>query len=380
MKMDRDHPEKVEPGIGSPSRSAGRPSRLAWALALGLAASLWAGGVPAQEKKDEAKPAPGASRGMPVEGVQAEVRTLSQEITAVGTLNANESVTIAAEIAGRVTEIAFEEGQRTAQDHVLVRLDSSIVEAQRDQAQASLNLSRANRERAEILFKQKAISQRELEEASAKWKLDEASLRLAQAQLKKTTLRAPFAGVLGLRYISLGEYVLPGQPIVTLKDTDPIKVEFSVPEIYSPRLRPGLAVQVTIDAAPDRIFRGEVHTVDPTVDPESRSLLVRAQVPNGDGTMRPGMFAQIRLVLEEKPDALMIPEEALLTRGQVRFVYKVVDGVVAEAEVKTGLRQRGLVEVTEGLSPGETVITAGQIKVRPGMPVTLLPPAQGNGR
>lgn len=372
------HPQNREPVRGSRCKVF-RPSPwLASALIL-LAATLVAGSAQAQDKKEEAKPASRAAKGMPVEGVQVEVRTLSQEITAVGTLHANESVVIATEIAGRVTEITFGEGQRTGAGQVLARLDSSILEAQRDQAQASLTLTRANRERAEILFKEEAISQRELEEASAKWKLDEATLRLAQAQLQKTTLKAPFDGVLGLRYVSLGEYVNPGQPIVTLNDTDPIKVEFSVPEVYSQKIYTGQVVQVAIDAAPERTFHGEVYAVDPTVDPQSRSLLVRAKVPNEDGTMRPGMFAQIRLVLEEKPNALMIPEEALLTRGQEKFVYKVVDGVVAEAVVKTGQRQRGLVEVTEGLLPGQTVITAGQIKVRPGMPVTLLPSGQGNG-
>lgn len=332
----------------------------------------------AQDKKEETKAGSSAQKGIPVESAKAEVMKISQEIRAVGTLNSNESVVIAAEIAGRVTGIDFQEGQRTGAGQVLLRLDSSIYGAQRDRAQASLSVSLADWERAQALFKEKAISQRELEEARAQWKLDEASLRLAEVQLGKTVLKAPFGGVLGLTHVSIGEYVQPGQPIVTLDDTDPIKVDFRVPEVYSSSLYPGQTVQVSIDAAPGRIFSGEVYAVDPAVDPKSRSLLVRAKVPNKDETLRPGMFAQIQLVMEEKPSALMIPEEALLSRGQDKLVYRVIDGVVAEAVVKTGQRQRGLVEITEGLSAGDTVITAGQIKVRPGMPVTLLPAEGGN--
>jgi membrane fusion protein (multidrug efflux system) len=257
-------------------------------------------------------------------------------------------------------------------------LDRSILQAQRDRAEANLDLSRANRDRSEVLLADEAISRREWEEASAQWQLDEANLRLAQAQLDKTVLRAPFDGLLGLRYISPGEYVQPGQPIVTLDDTDPIKIDFRVPEVFSARLQDGQTVQVEVDAAPGTTFSGRVYAVAPVVDPEGRSLLVRAVIPNPERSLRPGMFAQVHLVMEERPDALMVPEQALFSRGQDQFVYKVVDGVVAEAPVRLGLRQRGMVEIVEGLVPGDTVITAGQIKVRPGVPVVIVPGPEGN--
>jgi len=357
-----------------PSRYSTVRSSLLLTLEIFLLVGLLfcAGNAKAQDEQGGEKPAASQQRALPVETAKAQIRPISQQITAVGTLTSNESVMIAAEIAGRVTEIDFSEGQRARAGQVLARLDSAILEAQRDKAEASLTLSRANLERADVLYRDEAISQRERDEASAQWRLDEASLRLAEAQLGKTVLLAPFDGILGLRHVSIGEYVLPGQPIVTLDDTDPIKVDFRVPEVYSPRLKSGQMVQVSIDATPGRTFTGEVYAVDPTVDPKSRSLLVRARVPNREGTMRPGMFAQIKLVTQERSDSLMIPEEALLTRGQDRFVYKIVDGVVAESSVTTGLRQRGLVEILEGLSPGDTVITGGQIKVRPGMPVSPL--------
>ncbi|MCK5352069.1 efflux RND transporter periplasmic adaptor subunit, partial [bacterium] len=216
------------------------------------------------------------------------------------------------------------------------------------------------------------------DEASAQWQLDEANLRLAQAQLDKTVLRAPFDGVLGLRYVSVGEYVQPGQPIVNLDDTDPLKGDFRVPEAYSSSLRVGQTVQLQVDAAPGRVFSGQVYAIDPKVDAAGRNLLVRARVPNSDRSLRPGMFIQVRLVIEEKPNALMIPEQAIISRGGGQIVYKVVEGKVEEAAVTVGLRRRGQVEITEGLLPGDTVITAGQIKVRPGSPVKLAPPDGGN--
>lgn len=353
---------------------------LAGTAAFTLGLLFFTGTAMTQEEKgkDGKKSGNPVRQGMPVEAETVQTMSVAREITAVGTLNSNESVVITAEIPGRIIEVSFEEGQKAARGQVLARLDRSILEAQRDRAEASLILSKANHDRAEILLRDEAISRREWDGARAQWSLDEANLRLAQAQLDKTVLRAPFDGLLGLRHVSAGEYVQPGHSIVTLDDTDPIKVDFKVPEIYSGKLRVGQAVQVQVDASPGRTFSGHVYAIAPKVDPQGRSLLVRAEVPNQDESLRPGMFAQVRLVLEKKPNALMIPEQALLSRGKERYVYKVVDGAVEEAVVISGLRQRGLVEITSGLSPGDTVITAGQMKVRPGAPVTVLPAADGN--
>jgi membrane fusion protein (multidrug efflux system) len=333
--------------------------------------AMFLGTARGQDETCKSKPAANARPVMLVEAAQAEIMSANREITAIGTLNSNEAVVIATEIGGRITEITFTEGQQARGGQVLVRLDRSILEAQRDRAEASLTLSRANRERSDILFKDAAISQREWDAANAQWQLDEANLRLAQAQLDKTVLRAPFDGALGLRHVSVGEYVQPGHPIVTLDDTDPLKGDFRVPEAFSSSLRVGQTVQLQVDAAPGRVFSGQVYAIDPKVDAAGRNLLVRARVPNGDRSLRPGMFTQVRLVIEEKPNTLMIPEQALISRGGSQIVYKVVDGKVEEAVVTVGLRRRGQVEITEGLSPGDTVITAGQIKVRPGSSVKV---------
>jgi len=372
--MCQDHPTThLQCERRGPKRTR-RGCRLTAALCLITALLLFPGTARTQEVTGKNKPAANSRPVMLVETAQAKVMTANREITAVGTLNSNEAVVVAAEIGGRVTEIAFTEGQRAKTGQVLVRLDRSILEAQRDRAEASLTLSRANSERSDVLLKDEAISQREWEEVSAQWRLDEANLRLAQAQLNKTVLRVPFDGVLGLRYISVGEYVQPGQPIVTIDDTDPLKGDFRVPEAFSNSLRVGQTVQLQVDAAPGRVFPGHVYAIDPKVDAAGRNLLVRAKVPNSDRFLRPGMFIQVRLVIEERPNALMIPEQALISRGGGQTVYKVVDGKVVEAAVTVGLRRRGQVEITKGLSPDDTVITAGQIKVRPGSPVKVAPP------
>jgi len=323
----------------------------------------------AEEKKvDSAQVKP---QGMPVEAIQTVLSPLRNELSATGTLYSNESVVVAAEIAGKVTQISFDDGQKVTAGQILLQLDQSILSAERDRAQASFNLSEANIKRAELLLQEQAISERERDEAYAQWRLDQANLILAEAQLAKTVIRAPFSGLLGLRRISIGEYMQPGETIVNLDDIDPIKVDFRVPEVFAHQLHVGQKIHMLVDAVPGKSFTGQVYAIDPQIDVNGRSVLLRAKVVQQNGPLRPGMFARILLVLEEKPNALMIPEEALIPKGDQQMVFKVVDGKVVTAVVTTGLRTRGQVEILQGLEPGETVITAGQIKVRPGMPVTV---------
>jgi membrane fusion protein (multidrug efflux system) len=329
----------------------------------------------------EEKPAPaGPPPGLPVEAVEVAITPATRELSAVGTLQSNESVVIATEIAGRVSEIGFAEGEKARQGQVLLRLDPSVLTAERDRAKASLVLSEANIKRAEILLKDQAIAERERDEAYAQWRLDEANLRLTEAQLAKTVIRAPFEGLLGLRKVSIGGYLRPGDAIITLDDIDPIKADFRVPEVFADQVKIGQSIQLTVDAVAGRAFTGKVYAIAPQIDESGRSVLLRARVGNEKGVLRPGMFARVNLVLEERAGALMVPEEALIAQGELQLVYKVVDGKVEAAQVKIGLRQKGRVEITEGLQPGDTVITAGQMKVRPGMPVTVLPlPTPQNG-
>ena len=329
----------------------------------------------AEEKKaDQPQARP---QGLPVETIVTSTNPLSNVLSATGTLYSNESVIIAAEVAGKVTQLFFDDGEKVTAGQVLLQLDQSVLTAERDRAQANLNLSEANIRRAERLLQEQAISERERDEAYAKWRLDEATLRLTEAQLAKTVIKAPFSGMLGLRRVSIGEYLQPGETIVTLDDIDPIKVDFRVPEVFAHQLRVGQAIRMNVDAIPGKTFTGKVYAIDPQIDVNGRSVMMRAKVEQEEGPLRPGMFARIVLVLEEHPNALMIPEEALIPGVERQQVFKVVDGKVVATVVETGLRTKGKVEITKGLEPGETIITAGQIKVRPGMPVTVLPATPG---
>ncbi len=363
-----------------PDRNSDRPTKLRLARILwpaGIMATLMVAlliaaspGTHAEEKKSAPT---GPPPGLPVEAVEVTIAPATRELSAVGTLQSNESVTIATEIAGRVTEIGFKEGEKAGEKQVLLRLDPSVLAAERDRAKASLVLSEANIKRAEILLQDQAIAERERDEAYAQWRLDEANLRLAEAQLAKTVIRAPFAGLLGLRQVSVGGYLRPGDAVVTLDDVDPIKVDFRVPELFADQLKTGQSIELTVDAVAGHAFSGKVYAIDPQIDTGGRSMLLRARVSNAEGLLRPGMFARVNLVLEERAGALMVPEEALIAKGEQQLVYKVVDGKVEAAPVKVGLRQKGRVEILEGLQSGDTIITAGQLKVRPGMPVTVLP-------
>lgn len=315
----------------------------------------------------------GPPPGMPVEAVAVKKAAMERTIDAVGTLQSNESVIIRPEITGRISEILFDEGGKVEKDTVLVRLDDSTYKAQLAEAEAQLALSRANFNRADDLYKKKTGSERALDEARATRDSNAAAVALAKATLDKTMLKAPFDGSLGLRQVSVGDYVTPGQDIVNVEDISTLKVDFRVPEVFLTEIKVGQDLDITVDALKDKVIRGEVYAIDPRIDAAGRSLVVRAKVDNAEDVLRPGLFARVNLVVDSNQGALQIPEQALMPQGEKQFVYRVVDGKAEMTEIKTGLRRQGMVEVTDGLAEGDMVITAGQMKIGPGAPVTVMP-------
>ena len=318
--------------------------------------------------------APAAQAPAIVEVQTVKASSLDRTIEAVGSLISNESVILTPEIAGRVTEISFEEGQEVKQGDVLVRLDDSIYKAQLAQAKAALGLSQSNYQRADELNRKKIGAISVVQETLAKRNADSAAVDLAQAQLDKTIIKAPFDGIIGLRQISVGDYVTAGQQLVNLESIDPLKVNFKISEVYLSSLKTGQAINVAIDAFPDREFTGEVYAIDPLIDTAGRTVSLRARLPNPEKIMRPGLFARVKLVVERKEGALMVDEQALNPQGNEQFVYKVVDGKAKSTKIKTGQRRGAQVEVTEGLKAGDVVITAGQMKIRPDAPVKIAEP------
>lgn len=312
---------------------------------------------------------------IPVEVAQVKIDTVLQTVEAVGTLRANESVIIRPELDGRVVRVLFEEGQRVKQGDVLVGLDTSIVQAELDQARAALSLSETNYRRAKKLMQQGAGSVSERDNALSQLKVNRAAVALAEARLDKMAIKAPFDGTLGLRKVSVGDYLTPGQDIVNLVAIDPIKVDFRVPEVYLVEVAEGQAIEVNVDALPKEIIVGEVYAIDPQVDVNGRSIVIRARIPNTDRRLRPGLFARVKLIVNRQENAQLVPEEALVPRGDKQYVFRVVDGKAVLTEVELGVRQGTNVVIRQGLAADAVVVTGGQMKIHDGSAVTAMPPA-----
>jgi membrane fusion protein (multidrug efflux system) len=310
-------------------------------------------------------------RAVVVETAAVQTAMVSDEVNAVGTLRSNESVIVRPEIAGRIAAIHFDEGEPIERGQPLVSLEDSTHQAELADARASLNFAERTFERLDSLFDQGSVTARERDEARARLERARAAVQLARARLEKTDVNAPFSGNLGLRRVSPGDYVTPGQDMVNIEDIDPVKVDFRIPERFLSSLSVGQRIRVGVDAFPGRGFEGEVYAIDPQIDPAGRSIAIRARIDNPDQVLRPGLFARVRLILDERPEALVVPEQALVPDGEQRYVFRVRDGQARRTEVRIGQRRSGQVEIVDGLAAGDTVVTAGQLKLRDGTPITV---------
>jgi membrane fusion protein, multidrug efflux system len=315
---------------------------------------------------------PGGMR-IAVEAAEVSLRALDDTLATVGSLRADEAVLLRPEIAGRIERIHFEDGQSVAAGEPLFSLDAALIGAEVNEAAANLERSRRAHTRAQELSGRQLLAGADLDTARANLAVDEARLASARTRLDKTVIRAPFGGATGLRQVSLGDYVAVGQALVNVVRLDPLQVDFRVPEVHLARIAPGMAVRVQVDAFPGRSFDGEILAIDPQIDPAGRSAQVRARLPNAEGLLRPGLFARVEVVLSGKPQALMVPEQALWPIGERRYVYRVEEGVAKLVEVGIGQRLPGWAEVVSGLSAGDVVVTAGQLKLRDGAAVQVQP-------
>jgi len=296
----------------------------------------------------------------------------------VGSLVSNESVVIRPEVAGRVAEISFQEGARVTRGTPLIKLDDAVARANLAQAQANLAYSRTDSQRADELFRQGTGAAKTREQAVAKYQADDASVQLYKAQLDRMTLLAPFDGVVGLKLVSVGDMVTVGKDLVNLEQIDTLKLDFRVPEMYLPAVRVGQKLTLAVDAFDRRTFEGEVYAIDPLIDVNGRALKIRARIPNGDGTLRPGLFARVALTLTVVPDAMMIPEQAA-TQGRDTIVFTVADGKAKAVKVQLGERRGGEVRVVSGLKPDDHVVVAGQARLRDGVAVRVADPGAPSG-
>ncbi len=295
----------------------------------------------------------------------AEMQPLVDQIQALGTARANESIEIRPRISSLVEKIWFEEGQLVSAGDLLVDLESSEIVAGLALAEASLSESRSLYERSKSLASTQAISASNLDQLLAQVQVNEAQVEAARARLANSKIRAQFDGRVGLRRVSPGSFVNNQTVITTLDDVSSIKLDFSVPETFLTAVSEGMAIQARSIVYPDRVFAGTVTSVDTRLDPVSRAVQVRAVLPNDDALLKPGMFMTIDLQ-RDRGDVLVIPEQALVPEGTSQFVFVVVDGTVEKREVRILRRVPGLAVIAEGLEAGEHVISEGTGKVRHG--------------
>ncbi|HXF65506.1 MAG TPA: efflux RND transporter periplasmic adaptor subunit [Burkholderiales bacterium] len=314
----------------------------------------------------------GAPAGLPVKAGTVRTGTIAEELNAVGTLIANESVMIRPELDGRIAAIHFTEGQAVRQGQELVALDATEIRAQLAAVAAELELNRSRMKRAEELYAKKFISAQALDDARANLNQSEARHAEVSARLAKTVIRAPFEGVAGLRQVSPGAYVKAGQDIARLDGIGTLKLDFRLPEVYLGRVRAGQEVQARTDAFPGEVFPGTIYAIEPAVDEATRTVLVRARLPNPGARLKPGMFARVTLVLARRENALLVPEQAIVPRGRETYVFRIAQGKAVQVRVELGLRRPGEVEIRDGLSAGDTIVVDGQLRLQDGAAVTVL--------
>ena len=309
-------------------------------IAIAAGAGYWFG---QQRTPAEAASAPGgasgaqakgaAPAGVTVEAVKVITAALPQTITAVGSLRSDESITVRPEVAGRISAIAFNEGQRVAKGATLVKLDPSINEADVQQARANLKLAQSKFDRATDLAKSNFISGQAKDEAENNLRVAEAALQLAEAKLAKTEIKAPFAGIIGLRVMSVGDYVKEGADIVNLEAIDPLKVDFRVPEIYMRQVQVGQALEVALDALPGKTYEGKVFAINPLVDATGRSIVIRALVQERrHGAASRHVRARAPHHARRSRTRSSCPSRRIVPQGDEQYVFKVVDGKVVRTQ------------------------------------------------
>jgi membrane fusion protein (multidrug efflux system) len=312
----------------------------------------------------------GPARTPAVEVAKVESMTLVDETQAVGSLRSRQGVMLRPEVGGRVKQILFNDGQRVRKGQLMVQFDDQLPQAQLAQSVAELSIAQANHKRNQDLVAQNFISQRSLDESAAALQVSRAKLALAQATLQRLQVLAPFDGIAGLKQINVGDYLKDGADMVNVEDIDAVLLDFRLPERFQTKIRAGQKAQLTVDALPGRPFTAIIQAVDPLIEPNGRSVGVRGCIDNRQQQLRPGMFARVNAVFGSRENALVIPEEAIIPQGGRTFVVKIVQGdkpeikVSERVAVKVGLRLPGKVEILEGLSAADTVVTAGHQRLQ----------------
>ena len=358
---------------------AARPRRRA--VVVGLVATALAAVVigarlvgPLDSRAEAAGPGsggggPGEMPPMPVDVDTARQGSVVDAVRATGHIEAVQAVELRPDEPGRVVELLFHEGQAVAAGTPLVRIDDAMLRAQAERARADRDLALQQLERVRRLKAENAASPADLERGEAAARSAAAALAVLELQIERTTVRAPFAGVVGQRFVSAGDYVTPATQLLTLQTTNPQRAVIEVPERHAASLKRGQRVEFTVAAQPGRVFSAIVDFIDPVVHSASRTILVKARAPNPDRVLKTGMFIESHLAVATRSGAVVVPEDAIQPLRTATVVWAVVDGKASRRVVQLGTRSRGVVEVLSGVSAGELVVVGGLERMGEGMAV-----------
>jgi membrane fusion protein (multidrug efflux system) len=338
------------------------------AMAGATSIGLLGGGKPADAAAAAPSGAP-AMPPMPVDVDSARRRSIVDAVRATGRIEAVQAVDLRPDEQGRITALLFQEGQSITAGTPLVRIDDAMLRAQAERASADRDLARQQLERVRRLRSENASSPADLERAQAAARSAEAALAVLNLQIERTTVRAPFDGVIGQRFVSVGDYVTNATRLLTLQTVDPQRAVIEVPERHAIALRPGQTVQFTVAAQPERVFSAQVEFIDPVVQTTSRTIVVKARAPNPARVLRPGMFIEARLATATRSSAVVVPEDAVQPLRTANVVWAVVDGKASRRVVELGARAAGMVEVLSGVQAGELVVVGGLERMAEGMPL-----------
>lgn len=311
-----------------------------------------------------------------VEITTAKVQNWQPRVAAVGTLTAREGIDVAAEVEGVIEEIHFQSGQQVKKGDLLITLNDDVEQADLASLLAQKDLSKKVLKRSERVWREKAIPESEYDEAKSNLKTIVAQVAATRARIAKKSIRAPFSGVLGIRMANLGEYVSPGKALVSLQDSSILFTDFAVPERYLPDIQTGLKVDFHSSAYSDRVFTGELQAIDAKVDEGTRNIRLRASLPNHDGLLRPGMYADIFLILNKPAERILVPTTAIIFSSFGDALFTVVNDeegaqVAKRIQVTTGEQRGDQVAILSGLSGGETIVQAGTSKLSNGTHVVI---------
>lgn len=324
--------------------------------------------------KKEGVPANAATQNskLQVEAIVLRPRSFDNTLVITGSILANESLELKSESSGKITNINFKEGSRVRKGELLVQINDEEIKAQIEKQRYMQKLNKDNEYRQRQLFKKDAISQEEYDNALNRLNTTISDIKVLEAQLRKTQIFAPFDGTIGLRYVSAGAYVTSSTTIATLYNNSPAKIEFAVPSRYSALMTAGKKIRFTIENDTSRVFEGNVYAIEPRINEETRTLTLRALADNTKGLLIPGQFVKVDLILDSRPNALLIPTQAVIPGQGGQTVFVVRGGKAKELPIQTGIRTNVNIEVVSGLAPGDSIITTGLLQIRDQLPIQVV--------